>query len=181
MILPLALTLLLAACFMVLFLVFTVPFQLCVHEPATETNTHIYQISAPQGLQKALLLFPLHSAAQAPQRHRPIPLAYSQMYIHCSCPKNALQRSRVSARSRGVVKDAAGPTAMQNGEQSFGPQQNLTKSGAWLGNHLAGWVLLNRLALWLAGWLTLWLAMLHKQGQSCAATVSANSTTKTRR
>lgn len=74
-------------------------FVLCVLllllEPATETNTHIYQISMPQGLQNELHLAVALATPLAPLF--PPPPA-----LYCSCPKclAALYSSRKSRRRK---------------------------------------------------------------------------------
>lgn len=136
-------------------------FLLCVLplllEPATETNTHIYQISMPQGLQSELHL------AVAPAPHR-TPCSPCHCLIpppHPPCPllfivvaQNALQRFTVLAGGR--EKEASwrklrrrNPRRPQckAADKVFSPPlpywlppslcRNLAKSGAWLGNHLA--------------------------------------------
>lgn len=118
-------------------------------ERATETNTHIYQISMPQGLQNEL-----HSACPLP-----VPAAAAALpnpLLHCSCPKclAALAGVGWEQEARGRRQEAVTKTQPQckAADKVFAPApaafrrlpsfRNLaSKCGvAWLGNHLVGWL-----------------------------------------
>lgn len=64
-------------------------------EPATETNTHIYQISMPQGLQNELHLAVALATPLATSPLLPLPPS-----LYCSCPK-CLAALYSSSKSRG--------------------------------------------------------------------------------